>query len=333
MIKRDYSIKTHNVRRSNGLENRVKFKIGEIEFEAEGSEDVLERERNVFLKTILPAAVDAIARTRGGFTQATPFIEESEEPNLLSPSQITPIDNISTQQDVDLSRTSLASFLKNYGTLNDQDFALISAYYDEKKNSTNMFSSENVKQYYAEARRSEYSNISTLLAQLAKKGYIMDAPDSDGKNPKQFILTSDGLAYAESYQPKELSKERKLVSKPKKSRTKIESVYAKLSPDDLKLGNYPVVKEQDTFKKQMMLILYIVSEGKHGDAFSVADVQYLMTDIFGLPATEKQVQGVFDRHRIWFKKEPDSTNKKACKHKLLEGAKDFVRLIINGEIK
>jgi DNA-binding PadR family transcriptional regulator len=315
------------------LENRVKFKIGEIEFEAEGSDDVVERERNVFLKTILPAAVEAIVRTRGGFAQTTQYIEESEELNLLAPAQTTLIDVIDTQSHVDLSRTSLASFLKNYGTLNDQDFALISAYYDEKKNSTNRFSSENIKQYYAEARRPEYSNISTLLTLLAKKGYIMDAPDSDGKNPKQYILTSDGLVYAESYQPKELNKEKKIVSRPKKARTKIESVYAKLSADDLKLGNYPVVKEQDSFKKQMMLILYIVSEENHGDAFSVSDVEYLMTDVFGLPATEKQVQGVFERHRIWFKKEPDPMNKKACKHKLLEGAKDFVRLIINGEIK
>ena len=50
------------------MENHVKFKIGEIEFEAEGSAEVVERERNVFLNVLLPAAVDAIVRTRGGET-------------------------------------------------------------------------------------------------------------------------------------------------------------------------------------------------------------------------------------------------------------------------
>ncbi len=43
----------------------MKFKIGEIEFEADGSAEVVERERNVFLNALLPAAVDAIVRTRG----------------------------------------------------------------------------------------------------------------------------------------------------------------------------------------------------------------------------------------------------------------------------
>lgn len=308
----------------------MKFKIGEIEFEAVGSEEVVERERNVFLNTLLPAAVDAIVRTHSVITQANQYIEEPEEQlKLVSSVQTIQVDDISTQPYTELLRTSLSSFLKNYGSLNDQDFTLISSYYYEKKNGTNMFSSENVKQYYAEARRSEYSNISALLTQLAKKGYIMDAPDSDGKTPRQYILTSDGLAYVEAYQPKESNKEKKIVAKPKRIRTKIESVYAKLSADDLNLKNYPEVKVQDSFKKQMMLILYIVSKENHGDAFSVADVQCLMTDILGLPATEKQVQGVFDRNKAWFKKEPDPMNKKACKHKLLEGAKDFARIIID----
>ncbi len=312
----------------------MKFKIGEIEFEAVGSEEVVERERNVFLNTLLPAAVDAIVRTQSVVTQATQYIEEPEEQlKLVSSVQTIQADDINTQSCTDLLRTSLASFLKNYGSLNDQDFTLISAYYDEKKNGTNMFSSENVKQYYTEARRSEYSNISTLLAQLAKKGYIMDAPDSHGKTPKQYILTSDGLAYVESYQPKETNKEKKIISRPKKIRTKIESVYAKLSADDFNLKNYPEVKAQDSFKKQMMLILYIVSKENLGDAFSITDVQYLMTDILGLPATEKQIQGVFDRNKTWFKNETDPMNKKAYKHKLLEGAKDFVRTIIDEEFK
>ena len=35
------------------MNNKVKFKIGEIEFEAEGSAEVVERERNVFLNALL----------------------------------------------------------------------------------------------------------------------------------------------------------------------------------------------------------------------------------------------------------------------------------------
>ena len=46
------------------MENKVKFKIGEIEFEAEGSAEVIEREREVFMNALLPASVEAIVKTR-----------------------------------------------------------------------------------------------------------------------------------------------------------------------------------------------------------------------------------------------------------------------------
>lgn len=61
------------------MENRVKFKIGEIEFEAEGSAEVIERERNVFMNALLPAAVDAIVRTRG-VESANQYIENNKMP-------------------------------------------------------------------------------------------------------------------------------------------------------------------------------------------------------------------------------------------------------------
>lgn len=62
--------------------------------------------------------------------------------------------------------------MKKYGTLSDKDFVLLSAYYDERKENMKEFSSENVKKYYADARRTEYSNISQLLSDLVKKGMI-----------------------------------------------------------------------------------------------------------------------------------------------------------------
>jgi hypothetical protein len=183
------------------LENRVKFKIGEIEFEAEGSAEVVERERSVFMNALLPAAVDAIVRTRG-LIQENRYIEDEKHQELLPINVAESTTNTIVLEKEDLSRTSLSSFIKSYGTLNDQDFALIAAYYDEKKNGTSIFSSEKVKQYYVDARKSEYSNYSVLLNELVKKGFIMDAPNPETKTPKQYILTSDGIAYVESYVPK-----------------------------------------------------------------------------------------------------------------------------------
>lgn len=315
-------------------EIRVKFEIGEIKFEAEGSADLVERERSMFTNTLLPSAVEALVRTRSA-TQVTQYIEEPQQPAMLltTENSIPKENNISsTAVDTDLSRTSLRSFVNAYGVLSEQDFVLIAAYYDEKKNDKKSFSSENVKQYYADARRQKYSNNSELLKQLTQKGFIMDDPDAEKKIPKQYILTDEGIKYIETYQPKEEVEEKAKTLKPKRARNKKSSIYSSLNADDLKLCKYPEVKNQSTFKKQMILMMYIVTcEGK-GETFSLADVQYLMTHVLGLPATEKQIGGIFDKNRSWFYSEQDPNNKKAYRRKLLQGAKDFAQSIIDGTV-
>ena len=115
---------------------------------------------------------------------------------------------------------------------------------------------------------------------------------------------------------------------PRKKQAKADSVYATLSADDLNLKNYPDIKLFKDFKDKMMLVLYIVKEEGHGDEFSVLDVQFVMTDVLGFPATKGQVQGVFDRNATWFKTVEDLTNKKSVKHKLLNGALEYAKELI-----
>lgn len=313
------------------MENRVWFRIGEIEFEAEGSAEVIERERKEFVNTLLPVAIEAIVRTRGA-EQGIQYVEAQKDPALLSEgTTIVPATSETKVSIVssDLYRTSLASFVKGYGVLTDQDFALIAAYYDEKKNGTSFFTSESIKGYYAEARKAEYSNVSVLLNQLAKKGYIMDNPGGNGKSPKQYILTTDGITYIETYKSKEKSEEKKkVVSKARRTHSMQSSTYNCLDLDDLNIKTYPEVKALDKFKKQMLLVMYIVTNEGKGEFFSVADVQYLMTNIWGLTATIDQINGVFKDNRGWFLLEQNPNNKKVIRRKLLEAGKDFAREII-----
>lgn len=312
------------------MENHVKFKIGEIEFEAEGSAEVVERERNVFLNVLLPAAVDAIVRTRGG-EKSTQYIEAVEQSSPLLVENIdTPNNGDIELNSMNLSRTSLASFLKNYGKLSEQDFTLIAAYYDEKKNKITSFSTETVKKYYVEARRTEPSNISMAVNRLAQKGLIMDAPNIEQKIPKQYILTIDGIKYVEEYVPKEESNEKK-PTKSRKPRVKSQSIYSELNVDELNLSNYPDVKSLKEFKEKMVLVLYIVTNEKKGEWFTNNDVLCIMTDIFGEPATKDQVSGVFNREKLWFKSENVEENRKEVKRKLLNKGIEFAKAIIANE--
>jgi len=315
------------------IRNEVHFKIGldGVEFDAKGDSAFIERERNAFEAKLLPLGVDAVTRTRG-----TPlpvqYIESAEQSPMLLTAEgavesISPIANVST----DFSRTSLSSFLMSYGKLSDRDFALIAAYYDEKKNNISSFTSDSVKQYYADARRPKYSNISELLRQLVQKGYIMDAPITEQKTPKPYILTDIGIQYVEGYKPKESSEDKPKVTRARKPRPKEKSVYSEIDCDDLNLSKYPDVKSLKDFKEKMMMVLYIVTQEKKGEWFTVSDVHSLMTDIFGEAATEEQIKGVFRREKLWFKAENVEGNTKLLHRKLLNKGKEFAEAIVQAD--
>lgn len=301
-------------------EIRIKFEIGDIKFEAEGSADLVERERSIFNNTLLPAAIEAIVRTRGTM-QSTAYLEtpEPKQPMLSTPGALLP-ENTDSTLEKDLSRSTLASFIKGYGHLSEQDFVLFSAYFDEKKNKTPFFTKDEVEKFYDEARRTKPANISMCLNRLAQKGLIMDVTDVEKKNPKPYRISNEGLEYISSYTPKEVT-EKKLAIKPHKQRPKDKSLYADINCDELNLTKYPLVKSLKSFKEKMILVLYIVTNEKKGEWFTAEDVLFLLTDIFGEAATKGQVNGVFARQKMWFKVEQGEG--KSLKRKLLNQGIDF----------
>ncbi len=306
-------------------EIRVKFEIGDIKFEAEGSADLVERERSIFTTTLLPSAVEAIVRTRG-ITQAVQYIEPVEQPaQLLAGERVVENTDFLPEHGYgeDYSRTSLVSFLKKYGSLSEQEFALFSAYFDEIKNNTKYFTKDELEKYYDEARRTKPSNISMSLNQLAEKGLIVDATDVEQKLPKPYRVSNDGIDYINSYTPKE--KKEKKATKVRKPRIKAKSDYVGINCDELNLDKYPEVKALKDFKEKMMTIMYIITNEGKGEWFTVADVLCLVTDIFGEAATKDQVNGVFKREKLWFKAESVEGNGKEVKRKLLNKGIEFAK--------
>lgn len=308
---------------------KLKYKVGEIEFEAEGPAEVVELQRINFMSAVLPAAVEAMVRTRS-VVEPHPYIEPAPPLPMLETGMQEVNNGNGFQTENDLSRTSLSSFLKKYGTLSDQDFTLFAAYFDEKKNGTKAFSSENVKHYYQEGRRQAYSNNGVLLKHLTQKGYIMDAPIPEGaKSGKYYMLTDDGIAYIETYVPKEETGEKKKVrSRTRKATTSISETYASITADDLNIKKYPAVKSLSGAKEQVIMAMYIVvNEGK-GEWFTVDDIIHLLVNVFEIPADRDKINGVFKRNKSMFVSEQDASNKKALRRKLLSGAKDFATDLI-----
>ena len=277
------------------------------------------------MNAVLPAAVNAMVQTRS-VSESKPYIETVPQQSLLEAGH-TEVE--STSDTVDFSRVSLSSFLKKYGQLTEQDFTLFSAYFDEKKNGNTCFSIEDVKRYYAEARRSLPKNPSMSLNRLAEKGYIMDATTTDeGKSGKCYMLTETGIAFIETYVPKENFREKKPRAKVKKSASNISEIYVSITADDLHTKDYPAVKNLSGAKEQVIMAMYIVTNEGKGEWFSVDDVIHLLVNIFEIPADSDKVNGVFKRNKSMFASEHDANNKKALRRKLLSGAKDFAVDII-----
>ena len=308
---------------------KLKYKIGSIEFEAEGPSEEVEKQRIAFVSGVLPAAVDAMRQTQAVIIPSDPVLEQADEPMLLS----TVKNEVRTlSEEEDLSRTSLASFIGIHGMLNDQDFTLFAAYFDEKKNGNECFNLESLKQYYSEARRAPYSNNSELFRRLVKKGMIMEIAAPEGKTGKFYTLTSTGLEYIRSYQPKENGVEKK-TRKARKPSHGIDSQYKGLTADDLNLSSYPQPKTLSSPKEQIIMIMYIITREGKGEWFTVSDILHLMINVFDLPSDTDKVNGVFKRNKSWFASEQDTANKKAMRRKLLAGGKGFAEGLIHANVE
>ena len=307
-------------------EIRGKFEIGEINFEAEGSADLVERERSIFNNTLLPAAIDAIVRTRS-VPQSAQYIETQDLQQtaiLTTTNAVDLLEQATVNSTIDFSKMSLASFAKSKGADAHYDFIICAVYFNEKRNGISSFSSVTLKELYSEAKKPLPNNLSMSLSELVKKGLIMEDISEKGSTPKMYVLTSEGEESIKNMHPTE-NKEKKTSSRPRKQRQKVDSPYSTINCDDLNLAQYPEVKSLKDFKEKMMLVLYIITNEGKGEWFTTADVLCLMTDIFGESATKDKVNGVFKREKRWFKSENVDGNNKLMHRKLLNEGRTYAQ--------
>ena len=119
----------------------------------------------------------------------------------------------------------------------------------------------------------------------------MDAPKPENaKTGKYYMLTNDGIAYIESYTPKENSGDKKKSRvKAKKSISTISEAYVSITADDLNTRNYPAVKSLSGAKEQIIMAMYIVTNEGKGEWFTVEDIIHLLINVFGVPADKDKV--------------------------------------------
>lgn len=304
---------------------KLKIKIGQVEFEAEGDANAVTEQRDVFIQNIVPAASAFLDKIQN--LETAKIIEPTTNHKLLQNDlESSPLSATNTTND--WGRTSLTSFLNKFGELSERDFVLFAAFYHEQKQPDNnyVFTVDDVKNYYSEARRSPYSNNSQLLNMLVKAGLIIDAPNAETASPKPYLISQEGLSYVESYKPKDKSEKKN--KKPSVTKKRIDSIYASLNADDLNLSKYPAVKDLKKSKEQIILAMYIITNEQKGEWFNNSDIEYIMPNLFDIHITKDQITNVF-RKKSWFDERKDENEPKMFKHRLLSQAKDFAKSIIS----
>lgn len=139
----------------------------------------------------------------------------------------------------------------------------------------------------------------------------MDAATADeGKSGECYMLTEAGIAFIETYVPKENSGEKKPRTKVKKSTSNISEMYVSITADDLNTKSYPAVKDLSGAKEQVIMAMYIVTNEGKGEWFAVDDIIHLLVNVFEVPADSDKVNGVFKRNKSMFASEQDANNKK-----------------------
>ena len=91
---------------------------------------------------------------------------------------------------------------------------------------------------------------------------------------------------------------------------------------------YPVVhnlSDRMDFKAKMVPLLYLASEAKYQEFFSVTEIKQLMADAIDFHADVKQIKDVIQRRSDWFELQDGSTKK----YRLVDVGRDYARNILN----
>ena len=297
--------------------NRIKIKFGQIEFEAEGESDLIERERQQFF-SILPQAITAVSST----------IMITEQPKLII-DEIPLNDNTCQQilgsRSENKSYDSLVTFLKEKNFQNDVELTLGVAYYIDCIDNAGPVTAKEIENKLFEARQGKSSNTNQCITLNIRKGFMVEHPDKkDGY--KAFTLISEGIKWCESYTVSEKTAKKKTnnLKKPKMAK---ESELIKIGLDELNLEKYIDISKLDKFKEQLLVVMLIYTREKSIEYFRINDLVAIFKNKFRLSATNKQIDGTFRRAGTAFDKKIEN----GVYYRMLQGAIKEADSIIDRE--
>lgn len=290
------------------MENKVRIKIGEFEFEASGESEVIERERKAILDLI---------------------------PNIVCSNNYYKLLDIKNKEDIPVaSIEETPNILQTYSSINQflnerkfessVDLTLGIIYYVTQYESEDVINKNILEKYYNKSKEKLPSNLSQNLKNLTHKGFIKTMEKGKG-GVIDYSITNQGETYVEAYKPKENKKKVKKGTVKKISKVKKEVLA--LTTDTLNLHKYKKLSSIKDFKGKMMGALFIVSKNSSVKSFSVNDINYILTNVFHESNTLDQIKGVIKREHRWFHAVKNEYTK-LLEYTILQEGEEFAENIV-----
>ncbi|WP_018750853.1 hypothetical protein [Paenibacillus sanguinis] len=302
------------------MTNKIRIKLGLIEFEAEGDSELIEREREQFF-SLLPTAISAVSPIVSPSPQILEMVQD-----ITGASDTPALTNTSSNNNI-ISYDSIAAFLKIKSFSKEVERVLGVAYFLDQIEGISPFTVKDIEAKYTDARISKPKNISDAINKNITKGYLGETKEKKDGLKSFYVLTS-GIEWCQDYTPSETTTPVK--KSPKSRKVASESSLLNISLDELNLEKYGDVSSLEKFIDQLLVVMLIYSREKGIEYFSYEDIVAVFKNKFRLPATERQVQYSFDKGGTMFDKKIE---KKRAFHKLLSsGIKEAERIVAQHNI-
>ncbi len=297
------------------MSNKLHIKMGPIELEIEGDSELIAREREQFF-SLLPQAISAVTPVVPVPHQIIEAQEGEKSPLLLAEE---PEESSVTPQKYE----SLAEYLKEKNYSNGVEIVMGVCYFLQYVKEFDAFTAKDVEQALDDERQNKPNNISQMLIQNIKKGYVRELKEKrEGR--KAYCVLERGKSWCENYVSSPSEAKKKPV-KGKTSKSTPESSLLSIPLDELNLDKYCDITQLTKFNEQMLVLMLMYTKEKDIEYFSFNDIVSVLKVKFKIPATDRKVRYAFDSGGTMFDKKVE---KKIAYHKLMmSGIKEAERII------
>lgn len=264
------------------MDNTLRLKIGEVELDVTGSPELIERERNFFLETVLPLAVEHSDMLIPPEVPAA----EGDEHGPGDPKEIYEIPEakyidgklVYAQRDLLNPDVDLKEYCAGFGKLTLKSTILACAYFDRHRGRGKTFTSMDIQDYYKRMDRPVPFNVYYGLKHLEKEEQIVMVSEP-GTRPMLFELTRKGMDAVEAYVPPPPQPKRRRRRAKRKIAPTTESLRD-IRRDKVKFKSFPAAKKLANNEERIVLAFKALEDAGFGTEFTINDIGFVIDEIF-----------------------------------------------------